>query len=71
MPLFDAKTLENDLDGAALLASVLYATPQAKAEARARGLERLARAGSLGEASTPRADVAGERSASLGADQIA
>ncbi|GEO97963.1 hypothetical protein [Methylobacterium haplocladii] len=59
MPLFDTKTLDNDFNGSALLASVLFATPQAKADAMARGRERLARSGSLSEAMTahlPRAN---------------
>ncbi|GJE54102.1 hypothetical protein [Methylobacterium sp. WL9] len=53
MPLFDIKTLDNDFAGSALLASVLFSTPQAKADARARGRERLAAAGSLAEAMRP------------------
>lgn len=52
MPLFDTKTLDNDFAGSTLLASVLFATPEAKADALARGRERLARAGSVCEAMT-------------------
>ena len=50
MSLFDAKTLDSDLDGAALLAAVLHPTPREKAEARERGRQRMARAGSFEEA---------------------
>lgn len=60
MPLFDTKTLDNDFNGSALLASVLYATPQARAEALARGRERLVRAGSLSAAMTVDAPIAGD-----------
>ncbi|GLS42151.1 hypothetical protein [Methylobacterium brachythecii] len=71
MPLFDTKTLDTDFDGAALLASVLYATPEAKAEARARGLERLSRAGALAEAPKPAASARSDRARVQPADHIA
>ncbi len=60
MPLFDTKTLDNDFNGSALLASVLFATPQARADALARGRERLARAGSSSDAMTARQADSGE-----------
>ncbi|MCE4223848.1 hypothetical protein HCU64_08810 [Methylobacterium sp. C25] len=71
MPLFDTKTLDTDFDGAALLASVLYATSEAKAEARARGLERLARAGSLADAPESAPPPRAECARAQAADHIA
>lgn len=55
MPLFDAKTLDNDFNGSALLASVLFATPEDRENARARGMARLASFGS--SADSMRADA--------------
>lgn len=52
MPLFDAKTLDNDLDGLSLLAAVLHSSPKARDEARERGHQRLARAGTFAEVMT-------------------
>ena len=72
MPLFDTKTLDTDFDGAALLASVLYATPQAKAEARARGIELLARHGrSIEDVKSPSAPMSSERGTVRSVDQSA
>jgi hypothetical protein len=70
MPLFDAKILESDFDGANLLASVLYATPQAKADARSRGLQRLAHAGLPSEASASRSPETSKRNTVIDVDQI-
>ncbi|GEP10134.1 hypothetical protein MMMDOFMJ_2421 [Methylobacterium gnaphalii] len=71
MPLFDTETRDNAFDGSALLASVLYATPEAKAEARARGMERIACAGSLFEAMKAVATIESERGSAQPADHIA
>ena len=66
MSAFDAKTLDSDPDGLALLAAILHPTRQDRAEAVRRGRERLAQAGSVAEAMArrPRSD---SRCCALGA----
>lgn len=49
MPVFDAKNLTEQVDGEALLAMILHATPKARDEARERGRMRLERATMLAE----------------------
>lgn len=58
MPLFDAKDLDTDPDGVALLARLLYPSPQARADARARGRIRAERGTMVPDAVAMRAGTA-------------